>query len=78
MIDQEDLKFLVLDMSAVTYIDTAGLRGLEQLLAILGANDIQLLMADPSQAVMAMMDMAGLTDIIGGSLSSFQALGRLL
>ncbi|KAK9868037.1 hypothetical protein WJX84_007497 [Apatococcus fuscideae] len=65
LIDQEDLKFLVLDMSAVTYIDTAGLRGLEQLLAILGANDIQLLMADPSQAVMAMMDMAGLTDIIG-------------
>ncbi|KAK9834603.1 hypothetical protein WJX74_005548 [Apatococcus lobatus] len=61
----EGLRFLVIDMSAVTYIDTAGLRGLEALLGILQANDIQLLLANPSHVVMTMMDSSGLTDLIG-------------
>ena len=65
IIDQEDLKFLVIDMSAVTHVDSAGLRGLEQLLNILQANDIQLLMANPSHTTMNMMEHGGLTDLIG-------------
>ncbi len=68
IIDQDGLKFLVIDMSAVTYIDTAGLKGLEQLLSILQANDLQLLMANPSHAVMAMMEQSRLTDLIGEHL----------
>ena len=65
ILDSDGLRFLVIDMSAVTYIDTAGIRGLEALLAILQANDIQLLLANPSASVMSMMDTSGLTSSIG-------------
>lgn len=63
--ETEGLRFLVIDMSAVTYIDTAGVRGLEALLGILQANDIQLLLANPAHNVMAMLDSTGMTAKIG-------------
>ena len=64
------IRYLILDCSSVTHMDSAGVRGLAGLHGSLLRCGIGFCLCNPSEAVVAIMDRAGLTDQLGALLSS--------
>ncbi|CAI5504846.1 unnamed protein product [Closterium sp. Naga37s-1] len=60
-----DLRFLILEMSPVTYIDSTAVHALKELYNEYKARDIQLCFSNPSPKVMLTMARAGFPDLIG-------------
>ncbi|CAL9203761.1 low affinity sulfate transporter 3-like [Musa acuminata AAA Group] len=58
-------RFVVLDMSNVTHIDTSGIPAVEAIHKKLTSNGVQLSIANPGWRVIHKMKLAGLVDIIG-------------
>ncbi|URD87971.1 STAS domain [Musa troglodytarum] len=58
-------RFLVLDMSNVTHIDTSGIPAVQEIHKKLTSNGVQLAMANPGWRVIHKMKLAGLVGIIG-------------
>lgn len=53
---------LVLDLSAVTFVDSSGLRSLLALRERAAANSAQLVLRDPATPVVRLLELAGLAD----------------
>lgn len=59
------IKFLILDMSPVSYIDSSGLTSLEDILSTYGKKDISLLLCNPNRPVMDKFVLSGMVDKVG-------------
>ncbi|KAI6687698.1 hypothetical protein NL676_024526 [Syzygium grande] len=59
------IKFLLVEMSPVTDIDTSGIHALEELYKSLQKRDIQLVLANPGPAVIDKLHSSGFTNLIG-------------
>ncbi|PIA48054.1 hypothetical protein AQUCO_01400563v1 [Aquilegia coerulea] len=63
--DLQRVDFLIVEMSPVTDIDTSGIHALEELYRSLKKRDIELLLANPGQAVIDKLYASKFTDLIG-------------
>ncbi|KAK3012071.1 hypothetical protein RJ639_011964, partial [Escallonia herrerae] len=59
------IRFLIVEMSPVTDIDTSGIHALEELHKSLHKRDVQLVMANPGQLVMEKLHASDLVNLIG-------------
>lgn len=59
------IKFLILDLSPVSYIDSSGLTSLEDMLSTYGKKDISLLLCNPNRPVMDKFVLSGMVDKVG-------------
>ncbi|XP_058191903.1 sulfate transporter 1.3-like [Rhododendron vialii] len=62
---QTRIQYLVVEMSPVTDIDTSGLHALEELYRTLQKREIQLVLANPGQAVIDKLYTSGFANLIG-------------
>ncbi|XVE55451.1 hypothetical protein DITRI_Ditri03aG0159600 [Diplodiscus trichospermus] len=74
LIDEEDqvkaasqptIRFLIVDMSPVTDIDTSGIHALEELYRSLQKNDVQLILANPGPVVIDKLHESNFANLIG-------------
>ncbi|KAL5981203.1 Sulfate transporter 1.3 [Asimina triloba] len=63
--DLPRIQFLIVELSSVTDIDTSGIHALEELHKSLQKREIQLLLANPGQAVINKLHESKLTELIG-------------
>ncbi|KAM7459897.1 hypothetical protein LguiA_036123 [Lonicera macranthoides] len=63
--NQPQIKYLIVEMSPVTDIDTSGIHALEELYRSLQKRDIQLIIANPGQAVIDKLHAAEFMQLIG-------------
>ncbi|KAJ8647120.1 hypothetical protein MRB53_000143 [Persea americana] len=63
--DQPKIKFLIVEMSPVTNIDTSGIHALEELCRSLQKRGVQLLLANPGQVVIHKLHASKFPDLIG-------------
>lgn len=59
------LEYVILDFSPVTHIDATGLHTLETIVETLAGHGTQVVLANPSQEIIALMRRGGLFDMIG-------------
>lgn len=63
--NEPKIQFLVIEMSPITDIDTSGIHALEELYRSLQKREVQLLLANPGQAVINKLHAAKFPDLIG-------------
>eukprot|EP00262_Sarcandra_glabra_P012428 TRINITY_DN31_c0_g1_i1.p2 TRINITY_DN31_c0_g1~~TRINITY_DN31_c0_g1_i1.p2 ORF type:complete len:293 (+),score=41.69 TRINITY_DN31_c0_g1_i1:1289-2167(+) len=63
--DQPSIQLVIVEMSPVTDIDTSGIHAMEELHRSLQKREIQLVLANPGQAVMDKLQASKFTEVIG-------------
>eukprot|EP00898_Chlorokybus_atmophyticus_P004215 jgi/Chlat1/4795/Chrsp31S04827 len=59
------IKFIILDLSPVSSIDTSGVRAIEELNEEYHARGVQIVLSNPARTVMGFLETTGVVDLIG-------------